>query len=151
MLLPDEPLSILNYMKPYYVLPFLCGAAVTLGFSTLRGSNPSHHVYELRMYHVHEGKMDALKARFGNHTDAIFKRHNMKSIGYWVPEDAPGSQNLFIYILEHPSREEAEKNWAAFKVDTEWEKVKADSEASGPLVDQEDRYFMDPTSYSALN
>jgi NIPSNAP len=152
MFLPDEPLSILNYMKPYYVLSFLCGAAVMLGFSTLTGSTtPPHHVYELRLYHVHEGKMDALKARFGNHTDAIFKRHNMKSIGYWVPEDAPGSQNLFIYILEHPSREEAEKNWAAFKVDTEWQKVKAESEASGPLVDQEDRYFMDPTSYSALN
>jgi len=104
MFLPDEPLSILNYMKPYYVLSFLCGAAVMLGFSTLRGSNPSHHVYELRLYHVHEGKMDALKARFGDHTDAIFRRHNMKSIGYWVPEDAPGSQNLFIYILERPSR-----------------------------------------------
>ena len=53
--------------------------------------------------------MDALRDRFGNHTDSIFKRHNMKSIGYWSPEDAPSSQNLFIYILEHPSRQEAEK------------------------------------------
>jgi len=26
----------------------------------------------------------------------------MKSIGYWSPEDAPDSQKLFIYILEHP-------------------------------------------------
>jgi len=83
MFLPNEPLSILNYMKPYYVFSFLCGAALILGFSTLRGSNPSHHVYELRMYHVNPGKIDALKARFGDHTDAIFKRHNMKSIGYW--------------------------------------------------------------------
>jgi hypothetical protein len=152
MFLPDEPLSILNYMKPYYVLSFLCGAAVTLGFSAITGSTtPPYHVYELRLYHVHEGKMDALKARFGDHTDAIFRRHNMKSIGYWGSEDAPGSRNLFLYILEHPSREEAEKNWAAFKVDTEWQKVKAESEASGPLVDQDDRYFMDPTSFSALN
>jgi hypothetical protein len=152
MFLPDEPLSILNYMKPYYVLSFLCGAAVTLGFSAITGSTtPLHHVYELRLYHVHEGKMDALKARFGDHTDAIFRRHNMKSIGYWSPEDAPASQNLFIYILEHPSREEAEKNWAAFKVDTEWEKVKAESEKNGTLVDHIDRYFMDPTSFSALN
>jgi hypothetical protein len=82
-------------------LSFLCGAALMLGFGALSGSNPAHHVYELRLYHVHEGKMDALKARFGDHTDAIFKRHNIKSIGYWVPEDAPSSQNLFIYILEH--------------------------------------------------
>jgi len=92
-----------------------------LGFSILGGASPSHHVYELRMYHVKEGKMDALKARFGDHTDAIFKRHNMNSVGYWQPEDAPSSQNLFIYILEHPSRQEAEKNWAAFQADPEWQ------------------------------
>ena len=140
---------ILRDMKTF--LSFLCGVAVMLGFTTLHGSNPSRHVYELRMYHVHERKMDALKTRFGDHTDALFKRHNMKSIGYWVPEDAPSSQNLFVYILQHPSRQEAEKNWAAFQADPEWKKVKADSEKNGPLVDHIDRYFMDPTSYSALN
>jgi hypothetical protein len=139
-------------MKASYVLSFLCGAAVMLGYSTLRGSNTEspRHVYELRLYHVNEGKMDALKARFGDHTDAIFRRHNMKSVGYWSPEDAPSSQNLFIYILEHPSRQEAEKNWAAFQADPEWQKVKAESEAKGALVDHIDRYFMDPTSFSAL-
>ena len=73
-----------------------------------------------RMYHVNQGKTEALQARFRDYTDALFKRHNMKSVGYWVPEDAPASQNLFIYILEHPSRQEAEKNWAAFQADPEW-------------------------------
>src|SRR6266446_10777092 len=130
------------------LLSFISGAAVMLGFSNLVGSKQSQHVYELRMYHVNEGKMDALVARFGDHTDAIFKRHNMKSIGYWVPEDA--TQNLFIYILEHPSRQEAEKNWADFQADAERKKVKAESEANGPLVDHIDHYFMDPTSFSAL-
>jgi len=132
-------------------LSFLCGAAVAFGFTAVGGSSSAHHVYELRMYHVDAGKMDALRSRFGDHTDAIFKRHDMKSIGYWIPEDAPNSQTLFIYILEHPSRQEADKNWAAFQADPEWKKVKAESEAQGPLVDHIDRYFMDPTSYSALN
>jgi hypothetical protein len=40
------------------------------------------------------------------------------------------SQNLFVYILEHPSRQEAEKNWAEFQADPEWKKVKAESEYS---------------------
>src|SRR5262245_12388530 len=133
------------------ILSFVCGAAAMLGFSSLMGSNPSHHVYELRMYHVNPGKMDALVARFGDHTDAIFKRHNMKSIGYWVPEDAPASQNLFIYILEHPSREEAKKNWQAFQDDPEWKKVKAESETEGSLANHIDSTFMKPTSFSALN
>lgn len=139
-------------MKTSYLFAFLCGAAVMLCLSSLRGSNAkASHVYELRLYHVHEAKMDALKARFGNHTDAIFKRYNMKSVGYWVPQDAPESQNLFVYILEHPSRADAEKNWAAFQADPEWQKVKAESEKNGPLVDKIDHYFMDPTSFSALN
>ena len=139
-------------LKPSYVLSFLLGVTLMLAFSKLGASNPQppHHVYELRMYHVNEGKMDVLKARFGDHTDAIFRRHNMKSIGYWSPEDAPDSQNLFIYILEHSSRQEAEKNWAAFQADPEWQKVKAESEANGPLVDHIDHYFMDPTNFSAL-
>ena len=118
--------------------------------SKLGASNAPSHVYELRLYRAHEGKMDALKARFGDHTDAIFRRHGMKSIGYWVPEDAPDSQKMLIYILEHPSRQEAEKNWAAFQADPEWQKVKAESEANGPLVDHIDHYFMDPTSFSML-
>ena len=123
-----------------------------LGMSGLSGSDtkPPHHVYELRLYHVKESKMDALKARFADHTNAIFMRHNMKNKRYRSPEDAPDSQNLFVYILEHPSRQEAEKNWAAFQADPEWQKVKKESEANGQLVDHIDHYFMDPTSFSVL-
>jgi hypothetical protein len=136
----------------FYVLSFLLGFTAMLAFSKLGASNtqPPSHVYELRLYHAKEGKMDALKARFRDHTDAIFRRHNMRSVGYWSPEDAADSQKLFIYILEHPSREEAEKNWAAFQADPEWQKVKGESEANGPLVDHIDHYYMDPTSFSAL-
>ena len=132
------------------VLWFIGGAAITLGLTYVGGTKDPTHVYELRMYHVNEGKMDALIARFGDHTDAIFRRHNMKSIGFWRPEDAPYSQNLFVYILEHPSREEARKNWAAFQADPEWKKVKADTETQGPLANHIDSYFMDPTSFSSL-
>ena len=140
----------LSDIKTLSLLSFIGGAAVTLGFSNLGGSTTSQHVYELRMYHVNEGKMGALIARFGDHTDAIFRRHNMKSIGFWRPEDAPYSQSLFVYILEHPSREEARKNWAAFQADPEWKKVKVDSETNGALANHIDSYFMDPTSFSAL-
>jgi hypothetical protein len=143
-------LAKLGGIKAWSLLSFIGGVAVTLGFSNIGGSKNSQHVYELRLYHVNEGKMDALIARFGDHTDAIFRRHNMKSIGFWRPEDAPYSQNLFVYILEHPSREEAQKNWAAFQADPEWKKVKADFELQGPLADHIDSYFMDPTSFSAL-
>jgi hypothetical protein len=139
-----------SILKPSHVLAVLFGAAAMFAINMLATSPPPPHVYELRLYHVKEGKMDALKTRFGDHTDAIFRRHNMKSVGYWSPEDPPDSQSLLVYILEHPGRAEAEKNWAAFQADPEWQKVKKESEANGPLVDHIDRYFMNPTSFSAL-
>ena len=108
------------------------------------------HVFELRIYHAMPGKLEALKARFRDHTDSLFRGHNMKSIGYWQPQDAPDSQNMLIYILEHSSREEAQKNWDAFRADPAWKKVVAESEANGPLVEHIDRYFMNPTEFSLL-
>jgi len=141
-------------MKTIGIIPIVVGLIVggtaMIAVSCSSDTKPPTHVYELRLYRAKEGKLDALKARFGDHTDSLFKRHNMKSIGYWSPQDAPDAQSMLVYILEHPSREEAEKNWAAFQADPEWQKVKAESEANGQLVDHIDRYFMDPTSFSAL-
>ena len=50
-------------MKASYLLSFLCGAAVMLGFRTLAGSQADLHatLTNLRLYHVNEGKMEALK------------------------------------------------------------------------------------------
>ena len=59
--------STLGDMKPFHVISFLCGAGVMLGFSTLRGSDPSHHTYELRLYHVHSGKIDTQSALRRSH------------------------------------------------------------------------------------
>jgi hypothetical protein len=106
-------------------------------------------VYELRTYTCYEGKLDALKARFRDHTIEIFKRHGMESVGYWVPQDER-SKTTLIYILVHPSREAADKHWAEFNSDPEWQKVRADSEANGKIVQKVDRVFMTPADFSAL-
>ena len=37
-------------------------------------------VFELRVYHANEGKLDDLLARFRNHTITIFNRHGMESV-----------------------------------------------------------------------
>lgn len=107
-------------------------------------------VYELRTYTTYEGKLEALKARFRDDTNRIFKKHNMEAVGYWVPQDPERAKNTLIYILVHPSREEAEKNWAAFQADPEWKKVSAASEANGKIVQKVERVFMDPTEFSKL-
>ena len=107
-------------------------------------------VYELRTYHCNEGKLETLKARFRDHTIEIFKRHGIESIAYWVPQDPELAKNTLVYLISHPSREAADKNWAAFSADPEWKKVAADSEKDGKIVNKVDRMFLDPTDFSPL-
>ena len=125
--------------KVLLLLPLLAGFAVA-----------QNRVYELRTYTCNEGKLEALKTRFRDHTIEIFNRHHMESIGYWVPADGERSKNTLIYILAHPSREAAKKNWDEFRNDPEWKKVAADSEANGKIVNHVDSVFMDPTDFSKL-
>jgi hypothetical protein len=108
----------------------------------------SEAVYELRIYHAMEGKLDALVARFRDHTDAIFKRHGMISLAYWLPTDEPLKGRTLVYILKHPSREAAIANWKAFHDDPEWIKVSTASEANGKLVEKVDSTYMSLTDWS---
>ena len=105
-------------------------------------------VFELRVYHTVEGRLPALLARFRDHTVALFTKHGITSVAYWTPLDEPLKGKTLIYVLKHPSRDEAAKNWKAFQDDPEWVKVKAESEASGPIVEKIDSTYMALTDYS---
>jgi hypothetical protein len=109
-------------------------------------------VFELRTYTAPEGKLGELQARFRNHTVKLFEKHGMTNIGYWVPQDAPNSQNTLIYILAHKDRETAKQSWAAFGKDPEWVKARTASEANGRLTTQGGvvSVFMDPVDFSRL-
>jgi hypothetical protein len=72
------------------------------------------------------------------------------SIGYWTPTEGPLAGNTLIYILAHPSREEAKKNWSEFSADPEWQKVKTESEAAGRIVAKAESVFMNATDYSPI-
>ena len=110
-----------------------------------------NRVFELRVYTANEGKLEALKARFRDHTTAIFKKHHMEVVGYWTPQSSdPKSKDTLIYILAHPSREAADKNWKEFQADVEWQKVKTETEKEGALVKKVEPTFMDPTSFSPM-
>ncbi|MBV9308120.1 MAG: NIPSNAP family protein [Acidobacteriaceae bacterium] len=107
-------------------------------------------VFELRTYHTYEGKLDALLTRFRDHTVDIFNRHDMTSIGYWLPTDEPLKGKTLVYLLAFPSREAATKSWADFRNDPEWKKVSAASEANGKIVEKVDSIFLEPTDFSKI-
>jgi hypothetical protein len=103
-------------------------------------------VYEMRTYYAAPGKLDALNARFHDHTCKLFEKHGMTNVGYWVPADNPDRK--LIYILDYPSRDAREKSWKEFLADPDWQKAAKESEIGGNLVAKVEHVFLTATDYS---
>ena len=124
-------------------------AALAVGYAAGH-AQAEHRVFEIRTYTTHDGKLDALNARFRDHTTRLFARHGMTSVGYWTPSEGPLAGNTLIYVLAFPDRHAATKSWEAFRNDPEWKKVRTESEANGPIVSKVESVFLQPTDYSPV-
>ena len=145
-------MSLLKPSRVFFAVAFLAMgfAAGSWNAAAAVQAQGAGKVYELRTYTAPDGKLPNLQARFRDHTMRIFNKHGMKSVGYWVPQDAPAKDNTLIYIISHDSREAAKKNWAAFQADPEWKKVSAESQVDGRIVAGVVSVFMDATDYSPI-
>jgi hypothetical protein len=103
-------------------------------------------LFEIRTYTASEGKMDALLARFRDHTVELFASHNMANFGYWVPVDQP---DTLIYILKHEG--DPASNWAAMAADQTWIDAKAASEVDGVLTAHIESVYMTATDFSSVS
>jgi hypothetical protein len=130
-----------------FTVGFVAGQLADSG-STANAQSPK--VFELRTYTAPEGKLPNLLARFRDHTLEIFERHGMHNVGYWVPQDAPASNNTLIYVIAHDSRDAATKSWDAFRNDPEWKKVSAESQVDGPIVSKVESVFMNAADFSPI-
>ena len=127
----------------------MIGNTITVEEEASAGAE-TDQVFELRTYTAAEGKFDDLLARFRDHTLRIFEKHGMTNVGYWTPQDEPLSTNTLIYVLAHPSREEAEQSWRDFSSDPEWQSVAEESQRDGRLIVGLERVFLDPTNFSPI-
>ena len=105
-------------------------------------------VYELRIYHLNEGKQAGILERFRSKETAIFARLGMHGVGYWVPTDEPLAGRTLTYLLRHKSRAAATESWAKFSKDPEWVALKAETEKDGAFVKLHDITFMKLTDFS---
>jgi len=121
-------------------------AATTFAAEAPAPAKKAGPVYELRIYTAAPGKLDALHARFRDHTCQLFEKHGMKNVGYWTPLDNPDSK--LIYLLEYPSREARDASWKAFAADPAWRAAHAASEQDGKLVTKVEATFLQTTPYS---
>ena len=129
----------------------LCGGVLAAQAppSTAAGAR----VYEMRTYYAAPGKLEALHARFRNHTIDLFKKHGMGVLAFWVPVDqttGAATGNSLVYILSYPSLDARKQAWDEFGKDPEWVAVKSESEKDGKLVDKVDSVFLAPTDYSPM-
>ena len=108
----------------------------------------SETVYELRTYHLNEGKQELILERFRSQETKIFERLGMHGVGYWVATDEPLAGRTLIYMLRHKSREAATASWAAFMKDPEWVALKAASEKDGAFVKLHESTFLTLTDFS---
>ncbi|MEO2090072.1 MAG: NIPSNAP family protein [Gemmataceae bacterium] len=117
-------------------------AAVALASA---GSAANPLLYELRIYTAEKGKLDALNARFRDHTLKLFEKHGIKNIGYWVP--TTGEEKLY-YIIAHKDKAARDASFKSFGGDPDWQKAAKESEKDGRLVKGIETIFLTATDYS---
>ena len=109
---------------------FLVGTSAVLGLAALglkpalaQAKNYGQGVFELRTYTTEPGRLEALNARFRDHTLKLFEKHGMTNVSYWnLAADQKGAKsplvagNTLIYLLTHKSEDAAKASFDAFQI-----------------------------------
>jgi len=132
---------------------FVAGALLTGWLGHVRQVRAdSNRVFELMVYHTLPGKVPELEKIFRD-VAPLQTKHHLDVVGYWVPDETSGWNNTFVYLIAHPSLDEAKANWKALHSDPEFPPYR---KAAAPLIEQGnnmfrvDEVYMRPTDYSAM-
>src|SRR3954454_24322373 len=104
-------------------------------------------IYELRTYDAFPGKLPALNARCANVTLGFFEKYGLKVVGFWQNNVGENTTNRLIYMLAFEAAPQREPAWASFLAARDRQKVFADSEKDGLLVERITNQIMRPTPY----
>lgn len=99
-------------------------------------------IYDIRVYEAWEGRAEAMRTRFFQEVASkFFPRHGIELVGAFVGLKEDGRLTYVTRFVDEATRETA---WAAFSADPDWAKVKAASEAGGPLLKQQSVTVLSP-------
>jgi hypothetical protein len=136
------------------VASFACGSLVTAHLTRVNEVEAeSNRVFELMVYHTEPGKVPELESIFKD-VSKLQTKHGLNVVGYWVPEDDSAAwKDTFVYLIAHPSKDDAKKNWDALHTDPQFPPYRS---AAVPLIEKVngafhvDEVFMRPTEYSEM-
>jgi hypothetical protein len=110
-------------------------------------------VFELMIYHTRTGKGPLLESLFRD-ASKVISDHGMEVVGYWVPEGDPAWADTFVYLVAHPSLEDAKQRWDVIHKDSTMRVYI--KEAADNIIQradnkyQVDEVYMRPTDFSAM-
>lgn len=121
----------------------------TAKFDFTTGKAP--RAFDLRIYSVLPGKLDAFRNRWRDFAVPIYARHGLNSIGWWVAEQKDaGGNDQFICLLAGQSIPAILKSIGEFHQDAEWQRIEKETEADGKLRSGVTAYKLMPTDFSKL-
>jgi len=149
MLRPARLRSTIRFAPAALVMVALAALALLMARLTVIAPvrADSSRVFELRIYHAVPGKLPVMEARFRDKTSKILARHGLSVVGYWVAEDP--AVNAFVFLFAHRSKEEAQRNWEAFRLDPEFQEV-VTAEQAEKTLEKADIIWLRPTDFSPM-
>ncbi len=128
-------------------LPLPVNPTATFDFTS---TNPAR-VFDLRIYSVLPGKLDAFRNRWRDFAVPIYERHGLHSIGWWIADTKDGDgHDQFVCLLAGKGIPEIQKAIADFHKDLDWIRIEKDSETNGKLRSGVTAYKLLPTDFSPL-
>ena len=135
------------------VAAFIAGSLFTAGLGHIKAVRAdSNRVFELMIYHTLPGKGPELESIFRD-VSKLQAKHDLNVVGYWVPNDDLAWKDTFIYLVAHPSLDEAKRNWHALHADPSFPPYRKAAEPLIQKVNDEykvDEVYMRPSDYSAM-
>ena len=89
-------------------------------------------IHQLRLYEIFEPSKAAFHARFRDHAARLMRDHGFDIRAMW--ETTTEARTEFVYLIAWPDEASMKAHWADFMADAEWNRIKRETGADGPLV-----------------
>ncbi len=128
-------------------LPLTADTAAKFDFTSAKAAR----AFDLRLYTVPPGKIDAFRNRWRDFAVPIYERHGLHSLGWWIAEskDADGNDQV-VCLLAGENIPAVLSSIDEFHKDAEWIRVEKETEANGKLRSGVSSYKLMPTDFSLL-
>ena len=137
-----------HYGMTATLLAIAFGGGFLVGHGAPVAAQAKNRVFEIRTYTMNDGRLDTLVKRLRQGEARLFDKVGMQGVGFFVAAEPPKSENTFVYILAHESRERAKESWAKFTNDPEWQTLRQTAESPGPI--KVESIFVSPVDFSPL-